>query len=195
MLVIQQDQLIPNSQWKDYSSNTNYAFDAFGETDDKQKRGSRSGTSASTQQTLQMSHSPAKAQYYNNEGSRQPRHENYGGGGGGNGDHYNRYANSGENGSRSYHQNGHEPMARSTYADRTYSLPRTAVQQQQPYSGGYYTQDRRAGRNGHPHHSSGHGASKGSGIDTPDFYFMPSQRKYSGEVVRVYVDYNKDPKN
>lgn len=28
----------------------------------------------------------------------------------------------------------------------------------------------------------------------PDFYFMPSQRKYSGEVVRVYVDYNKSPK-
>lgn len=28
----------------------------------------------------------------------------------------------------------------------------------------------------------------------PDFYFMPSQRKYSGEVVRVYVDYNNAPK-
>lgn len=28
---------------------------------------------------------------------------------------------------------------------------------------------------------------------TPDFYYLPSQRKYSGEVVRVYVDYN-DPK-
>lgn len=28
----------------------------------------------------------------------------------------------------------------------------------------------------------------------PDFYFMPSQRKYSGEVVRVYVDYNNKPK-
>lgn len=32
-----------------------------------------------------------------------------------------------------------------------------------------------------------------SGVSTqpnqPDFYFMPSQRKYSGEVVRVYVDY------
>lgn len=26
---------------------------------------------------------------------------------------------------------------------------------------------------------------------TPDFYYLPSQRKYSGEVVRVYVDYNK----
>lgn len=25
----------------------------------------------------------------------------------------------------------------------------------------------------------------------PDFYFMPSQRKYSGEMVRVYVDHNK----
>ena len=24
----------------------------------------------------------------------------------------------------------------------------------------------------------------------PDHYFMPSQRKYSGEVVRVFVDYN-----
>lgn len=29
-------------------------------------------------------------------------------------------------------------------------------------------------------------------MDKPDFYFMPSQRKYSGEVVRVYVDYNKE---
>lgn len=28
----------------------------------------------------------------------------------------------------------------------------------------------------------------------PDFYFMPSQRKYSGEVVRVFVDYNNQPK-
>ena len=24
----------------------------------------------------------------------------------------------------------------------------------------------------------------------PDFYFMPHQRRYSGEVVRVFVDYN-----
>ena len=27
--------------------------------------------------------------------------------------------------------------------------------------------------------------------NTPDFYYLPSQRKYSGEVVRVYVDYNQ----
>ncbi len=31
----------------------------------------------------------------------------------------------------------------------------------------------------------------GASAANPDFYFMPSQRKYSGEVVRVYVDHNK----
>ncbi|KAK9497677.1 hypothetical protein O3M35_004361 [Rhynocoris fuscipes] len=31
-------------------------------------------------------------------------------------------------------------------------------------------------------------------LQQPDFYFMPSQRKYSGEVVRVYVDYNNSNK-
>lgn len=67
---------------------------------------------------------------------------------------------------------------------------------------GYYTQDRRA-RNSSSQNPSGGGErshrqtterSNNGGADTPDFYFMPSQRKYSGEVVRVYVDYNKDPK-
>lgn len=55
----------------------------------------------------------------------------------------------------------------------TYSLPRTAHPPAQ-YQG-YYT---------HRPHSE----------LQPDFYFMPSQRKYSGEVVRVYVDYNNTPK-
>lgn len=65
---------------------------------------------------------------------------------------------------------------------------------------GYYTQDRRnrssqnpnGGGNNHNYHRQAKEHS--SGTDTPDFYFMPSQRKYSGEVVRVYVDYNKDTK-
>lgn len=118
---------------------------------------------------------------------------------------------------RDYYPNA-EYVARSTYADRTYSLPRQAAQRQKPsaYNGnaGYYTQERRSRNNGgggggggagHHHHHHHHaqandyaaaanGASA-NGIDQPDFYFMPSQRKYSGEVVRVYVDYNKDPKN
>lgn len=115
------------------------------------------------------------------------------------------------NGERDYprgYQNG-EQIPRSggtggggvggSYADRTYSLPRTVAQSQN--HPGYYTQDRRQRypqqqRNGHKSHNSpsDQANGRGSGADTPDFYFMPSQRKYSGEVVRVYVDYNKDPK-
>lgn len=149
-----------------------------------------------------MSHSPAKQYYASESNGRHARHEN------GAGDNYQRHHNGNETMTRGYHQNG-EPIPRSTY-----SLPRQVVQQQQKqapsHSGGYYTQDRRTGdrrANGgegsrghhhhhHHHHQNGYGASNGSsGVDTPDFYFMPSQRKYSGEVVRVYVDYNKDPKN
>lgn len=100
--------------------------------------------------------------------------------------HLLRYQN-GENGGR--YPGGEQSMPRSSYADRTYSLPRTNMQNPTNHTPGYYTQDRR-GRQRDSHAS---GAS--SGADTPDFYFMPSQRKYSGEVVRVYVDYNKDPKN
>lgn len=153
-----------------------------------------------------MSHSPAKQYYTSESNARHARHEN------GPADNYQRHHNNGvETMTRGYHQNG-EAIPRSTYADRTYSLPRQAVQQQKhapAHSGGYYTQDRRgADRRGHDdgsrshhhhrhhHHANGYGTPNGSsGVDTPDFYFMPSQRKYSGEVVRVYVDYNKDPKN
>lgn len=85
-------------------------------------------------------------------------------------------------------------------AERTYSLPRTAAgagpqaqrySQQPSYNEGYYTQDRR--RNNSRSHQQMDDASSNP-MDKPDFYFMPSQRKYSGEVVRVYVDYNKDVK-
>lgn len=92
------------------------------------------------------------------------------------------------------------PNSRPSYADRTYSLPRTVIQHQQQqqnayatqgHPGGYYTTDRRS----RSHQQPSGGANGSTGADTPDFYFMPSQRKYSGEVVRVYVDYNKEPKD
>lgn len=41
------------------------------------------------------------------------------------------------------------------------------------------------------HPQSNTSASTGIGLQ-PDFYFMPHQRRYSGEVVRVFVDYNKE---
>lgn len=94
-----------------------------------------------------------------------------------------------------------------SYAKRTYSLPRQQHQQEgSKQTSGYYTQDRRA-RSGQRHSASKERRQfrdgsledprliASGGADTPDFYFMPSQRKYSGEVVRVYVDYNKDPKH
>jgi len=75
------------------------------------------------------------------------------------------------------------------------------IQPQSQMAAGYYTQDRR-NRNSHNPNGGNYSnygqrqasADRSNGTDTPDFYFMPSQRKYSGEVVRVYVDYNKDPK-
>lgn len=154
------------------------------------RNGSRMNTSSSSQQTLPLSHAPMKAQYG----------QHYENGGYANG-HSNRYGN----GESNYYQQQHRDMARSNYADRTYSLPRTVAgasgqqaQQrhaysQQPYNDGYYTQDRRRNNHSRQQYATPEEAAMAS-IDKPDFYFMPSQRKYSGEVVRVYVDYNKDLK-
>ncbi|CAM1310234.1 nahoda (predicted), partial [Pycnogonum litorale] len=70
----------------------------------------------------------------------------------------------------------------------TYDRP-SKHSNRQPSSGynssAYATHDRSGRSNSSP---------RGQTVEQlqPDFYFMPSQRKYSGEVVRVYVDYN-DP--
>lgn len=158
-----------------------------------------------------MSHSPAKSQYYNVDNNRQhSRYEN--GNGVSNGHHQNnRYQNSNTDvvDSSNYHQH-RDVVPRSTYADRTYSLPRQQHQSSSQHNG-YYTQDRRSRNPRHHqqqqqqpsshHHQHYNNQNSGSydvtnaAIDKPDFYFMPSQRKYSGEVVRVYVDYNKDMKS
>lgn len=147
-----------------------------------------------------MAHVPLKSQYYENSRHHPTAAVAQYDAGHTNG---NRYINGNGN---DYYQS-REPVARSTYADRTYSLPRQTAQQQhhhqrhtQPaYTDAYYTQDRRNrnarsnNNNSQSHHYEDAGASQAN-FDKPDFYFMPSQRKYSGEVVRVYVDYNKDAK-
>lgn len=73
----------------------------------------------------------------------------------------------------------------------TYSLPRAPGSRHTvPIQPGYYTQDRRdhyQRSKNNMHNLTGGGVS--TQPNQPDFYFMPSQRKYSGEVVRVYVDY------
>lgn len=77
---------------------------------------------------------------------------------------------------------------------RTYSLPRASGNGSNGggyssapapgYNPGYGSYDRRAP-------NGGYSGRPGGDFIPPDHYFMPSQRKYSGENIRVYVDYNK----
>uniref|UniRef100_A0AAG5DA54 Microtubule-associated protein tau n=1 Tax=Anopheles atroparvus TaxID=41427 RepID=A0AAG5DA54_ANOAO len=216
------DQLIPNSAWKDYSANTNYAFDNF-EPENKSSHGKgrssdRGYSNGNSQQTtLQMSHSPNKSQYYEidrTDGNGMPPHR-------GNGAE-NRNGNSGYPAyppQQSRHAYGDRTGERPSYTDRAYSLPRPMHQPQQMQqrhhqempsgrpANDYYTQDRR----GKARNNGAHYAPSGNGShhqqqqhqqqqhqrpmpDSSDLYFTPTQRKYSGEVVRVFVDYNKDKK-
>ena len=72
-----------------------------------------------------------------------------------------------------------------------YSLPRATNGSGNGYgsAGSYGSYDRRIGYGGGGPPLPGHHP---AGSDfAPDHYFMPSQRKYSGEFLRVYVDYNK----
>ena len=58
-----------------------------------------------------------------------------------------------------------------------------------PHPAAYGSYDRRLPHGGYGQHPA---AGVGGRPDyAPDHYFMPSQRKYSGENIRVYVDYNK----
>lgn len=182
----------------------------------KEKARNRS-TPSSQQTTLPMSHSPtSKSQmYYENSNANGNGHghgKSSNGNGRSNGRHMTQESSAGGSASTAP-----GPYARGSYAERAYSLPRQNHHYQQSSANmqpsGYYTHDRRAARQErererergeerrqrHERESS-YDRSRddprlNGGADTPDFYFMPSQRKYSGEVVRVYVDYNKDPKH
>lgn len=186
----------------------------------KEKARNRS-TASSQQTTLPMSHSPtSKSQmYYESNGNGNSnvngngKHSSSGNGNrSSNGRHMMQESSVGGTASTAP-----GPYSRGSYAERAYSLPRQNHHYQQSSANmqpsGYYTHDRRAARQerererergderrARHERDSSYDRSRedprlNGGSDTPDFYFMPSQRKYSGEVVRVYVDYNKDPKH
>lgn len=209
-----QDKLIPNSAWKDYSVNTNYAFDtvdghAPSEEKQQKRNESRMNSSSSSQQTLPLSHVPMKSHYYNVDNSNRHQMSPYENGNGySSGQYSNRYNG---NWRRKNLKTFRKYQTKFNFffsfflrcEDRTYSLPRTAAAgtsahsqrySHQPHADGYYTQDRRRNNNSRSTHHQMEDAAATAAMDKPDFYFMPSQRKYSGEVVRVYVDYNKDLK-
>ncbi len=80
---------------------------------------------------------------------------------------------------------------------RNYSLPRgggsSSGYASAPYAyyGGSYDRRSVASASAAVPGGPGGGFSPRPYASPPDHYFMPSQRKYSGENIRVYVDYNK----
>nr|CAD7442476.1 unnamed protein product [Timema bartmani] len=158
------DHLIPSSAWKDYSAaNTNYAFEAF-ESEEKPTGPAGGSTNNPT------SNGASRAQGVNPHKplAAMAQHNGYQTPGGPYQD-----TRSLQRPRGAYQTPGQMERA-------TYSLPRTSAHPGPAgHRNGYYTQDRNRGPP-RPHSEL-----------QPDFYFMPSQRKYSGEVVRVYVDYNK----
>ncbi|XP_044004188.1 uncharacterized protein LOC122849534 isoform X2 [Aphidius gifuensis] len=166
------ERLIGNNAWRDYTTgaNTNFAFEGF-ETEEKAPPPPVSSLPRSKDLTdgvitrSNMTNTIEKSNHNNRSNGNS------------NNNHY-------------HHQQHPQQQQQMSVARATYSLPRApGPRHQSPSSqqAGYYTQDR---RNQRPksHHVNGTMNSQQSS-QQPDFYFMPSQRKYSGEVVRVYVDY------
>ncbi|XP_044586163.1 uncharacterized protein LOC123266182 isoform X8 [Cotesia glomerata] len=172
--MTKQERLITNNMWKDYSTGakTNFGFEAF-ETEEKVPPPPVSNPPRTRDVTDGAITMPGKNMMEKHRLSSSNGHNN-------------------NNHNHNYSNNHHHSHQMSSTPRATYSLPRAPGPRQPspPPQLSYYTQDRRNNRS----KSHGNGNSQSSG-QQPDFYFMPSQRKYSGEVVRVYVDYgNQKPK-
>ncbi|KAH1006489.1 hypothetical protein HUJ05_007218 [Dendroctonus ponderosae] len=136
------DHLIPNSAWKDYSANTNYAFDSYErEEAAKKQQQPHNGNGRAPPHGRPKSHPPRPQGRPPSIPPQAPPGD-----------------------SRSL-QRPRNAAVLPPNDRNTFSLPRTQYER----------------------HTVG--PAKGGPMPA-DFYFMPSQRKYSGEVVRVYVDYN-----
>ena len=176
-----QDRLIGKNAWRDYTAgaNTNFAFEGF-ETEEKAPPPPVSSLPRPREVNGSSNGIPV---------DEQPQHQNK-----------NQYQHPHQ---ESHVQNPRNSIGAMVPGPRaTYSLPRAPGSRHssgmasssgsQPQ--GYYTQDRRnMQRFKNPNHA--HSGSQTLLQPQPDFYFMPSQRKYSGEVVRVYVDYGNHKNN
>ena len=162
-----QERLISNSGFKDYSHGAmNYAYDSF----ETIENGINSANQITSNSTLRRNGGGGSSS--GNSGA----HAGY--------DPYS--SHKGMNGHGGHHSggdyggNGHlsygdtrslqRPRNSSALTDprATYSLPRGSTSSSLPSYNAAVHQER-----------------------NPDFYYLPSQRKYSGEVVRVFVDYNQ----
>ncbi|XP_054164416.1 uncharacterized protein LOC128962102 [Oppia nitens] len=87
------------------------------------------------------------------------------------------------NGKKQYYKNNAEKMPHK-YMSATLERQPSRTHRPNDYPSAYATHDRKEIYNRHYNQPSL------SPQLQPDFYFMPHQRRYSGEVVRVFVDYN-----
>ena len=89
-----------------------------------------------------------------------------------------------------YARNGgaQEKYARASNGQHSLQRGSSAQPPASAYPMGYSSFDRRGGGGGGMMSSM---PSSNPDYPPPDHYFMKSQRKYSGEELRVYVDYNK----
>ncbi|XP_045106315.1 uncharacterized protein LOC123501521, partial [Portunus trituberculatus] len=163
-----QERLITNSGWRDYSGNQNYIYD----TTEMRENGVNARRQVNTTQHQHHQHHQSTRPVTSTT-SRPQAPPN------GHHHHHNNHQSQHQIDSRSLQRPRGAPPQRAEQRS-TYSLPR----------GQGHTQGHSQGHS--QGHTQGQGHSKSPGQDvTPDFYYLPSQRKYTGEVVHVYVDYNE----
>ena len=178
---VPQERLITNAGWKDYSSASgggqlNYGYDAGFEMEENGINARRSNGSSMRPKGTYSKAAPANGSYAAYSAN----------GGGSNGYHHhpNGYHANGNGYSGSLQRPRNGDLSRHPDPRAAYSLPR---------GNGNAHASASLPRGSSLSSSSGHSPPSYNTAmqDTPDFYYLPSQRKYSGEVVRVYVDYSQ----
>lgn len=165
--------MVANGNWKDSSTTASsaYSYENFAVTDDPD------GGHYSFNKTAANGHNNTNGKTrhsHSNNHSKHSKHKDSGN----NHHHYNHHSDYNSatlertNSSSHAHRNGYSNSSHNPYA----------------------TQDRRYGAEP-SHHSSRHYLHPSFSQPLPsqlqpDFYFMPHQRRYSGEIVKVFVDYN-----
>lgn len=166
--------MVANGNWKDSSTTASsaYSYENFAVTDDPD------GGHYSFNKTAANGHNNTNGKTRHSHSNNHSKHSKHKDSGNNHHHHYNHHSDYNSatlertNSSSHAHRNGYSNSSHNPYA----------------------TQDRRYGAEP-SHHSSRHYLHPSFSQPLPsqlqpDFYFMPHQRRYSGEIVKVFVDYN-----
>lgn len=202
-----QERLVTNSGWKDYSrANLNYAYENF-ETEENGVNSRRMGGTTSMTRSSSSSHPNGRNNGNHhprgNGGSpmretREPYHPGvdggmaYSSGSGGGG-----YRNGGPTNASQQHHYSSQPSGLSIGDTRSLQRPRPSGGSRNGgdktwSSSGAMSDPRATYSLPRGSHGMQAGYDRSPVVeDTPDFYYLPSQRKYTGEVIRVFVKHNQ----